>query len=143
MRAGSYATHNLVDLAKEKGARFLLASTSEVYGDPPEDQHPQVETYLGNVNTIGTRGVYDEAKRYAEALTMAMHRKYGLETRIIRIFNTYGPRMRPMDGRVVTNFVAQALTGVPLTIYGDGTADAQFLLRDRHGRWNVQIAHVG
>jgi dTDP-glucose 4,6-dehydratase len=126
LRSGSYATHNLLELAREKNARFLLASTSEVYGDPPPEQHPQVETYFGNVNSIGTRSCYDEAKRYAEAATMTWHREYGLQTRIVRIFNTYGPRMRPEDGRVVTNFVSQALRGQPITLYGEGTQTRSF-----------------
>jgi dTDP-glucose 4,6-dehydratase len=111
-------------LAKKKGARFLLASTSEVYGDP--QVNPQPETYWGHVNPIGPRGVYDEAKRFAEALTMAYQRYHGLETRIVRIFNTYGPRMRLHDGRVVPNFIFQALTGRPLTIFGDGTQTRSF-----------------
>ncbi|MDX9974838.1 MAG: SDR family oxidoreductase [FCB group bacterium] len=126
LRAGSYATHNLLDLAREKDARFLLASTSEIYGDPPAEQHPQRESYFGNVNSIGPRSCYDEAKRYAEAATMAWHREYGLKTRIVRIFNTYGPRMRASDGRVVTNFVSQALRGEPITLYGDGTQTRSF-----------------
>lgn len=126
LRAGSYATHNLLDLARAKGARFLLASTSEVYGDPPAEQHPQREEYFGNVNPIGPRSVYDEAKRYAEAATMCWRREFGLETRIVRIFNTYGPRMRPDDGRVVTNFAAQALRGEPLTLYGTGSQTRSF-----------------
>ncbi len=104
LRAGSYATHNLLELAREKGARFFLASTSEVYGDPPPEQHPQREAYWGNVNPTGRRSVYDEAKRYAEAVTMAYHREWGLDTRIVRIFNTYGPRMRADDGRVATSY---------------------------------------
>lgn len=119
LHTGSAGTQNALELARQKGARFLLASTSEVYGDPLV--HPQHEQYLGNVNPIGPRGVYDEAKRYAEALTMAHHRRYKLQTRIARIFNTYGPRMRPDDGRMIPNFVSQALAGEPLTIYGDGT----------------------
>jgi dTDP-glucose 4,6-dehydratase len=119
LKAGSYATHNLLDLARRHGARFLLASTSEVYGDPTV--HPQRESYWGNVNSVGPRSVYDEAKRYAEAVTMAFHRHYGSDVRIARIFNTYGPRMRPNDGRVVTNFIVQALLGEPLTVYGDGS----------------------
>ena len=126
MKAGSFATHHLLELAREKGARFLLASTSEVYGDPPPEHHPQVETYWGNVNSIGERSVYDEAKRYAEALTMAYHREYGHPTRIARIFNTYGPRMSPDDGRVVTNFVTQALRGEDLTLYGSGDQTRSF-----------------
>lgn len=118
LKVGALGTHNALGLALAKGARFLLASTSEVYGDPL--QHPQREDYAGNVDPIGPRGVYDEAKRYAEALTMAYHREHGLDTRIVRIFNTYGPRMRLDDGRVVPNFIGQALRGEPLTIYGDG-----------------------
>lgn len=119
LKVGSLGTHNALGLARAKGARFLLASTSEVYGDPLE--HPQREDYPGNVNTIGPRGVYDEAKRFAEALVMAYHRVHGLQTRIVRIFNTYGPRMRLDDGRVVPNFIGQALRGEPLTVYGDGS----------------------
>ena len=124
LKVGSLGTHNALGLAKAKGARFLLASTSEVYGDP--HVHPQPETYWGNVNPIGPRGVYDEAKRFAEAMTMAYHTYHGLETRIVRIFNTYGPRMRPGDGRVVSNFIVQALRGDPLTIYGDGSQTRSF-----------------
>lgn len=124
LKTGSVATHNLLDLARDKGARFLLASTSEIYGDP--DVHPQPETYWGRVNSIGVRGVYDEAKRYAEAATMAYHRYLGVETRIVRIFNTYGPRMQPDDGRVVTNFISQALRGEPLTVYGEGSQTRSF-----------------
>ena len=124
LKVGALGTHNALGLAKAKGARFFLASTSEVYGDPLV--HPQPESYWGNVNTIGPRGVYDEAKRFAEALTMAYHRYHGLDTRIVRIFNTYGPRMRPRDGRVVSNFIVQALTGEPLTIYGDGNQTRSF-----------------
>ncbi len=119
LKAGAMGTHNALGLARAKGARFMLASTSEVYGDPLV--HPQPESYRGNVNPIGIRGVYDEAKRYAEAMTMAYHRHHGLDTRIVRIFNTYGPRMRPDDGRMVPNFIQQALVGEPLTIYGDGS----------------------
>ncbi len=118
LKVGAMGTHNALGLARAKGARFMLASTSEVYGDPLE--HPQKETYVGNVDTIGPRGVYDEAKRYAEALVMAYHRQHGMETRIVRIFNTYGPRMRLDDGRVVPNFIGQALRREPLTVYGDG-----------------------
>ena len=125
------APSNLLDIARRAGARFFLASTSEVYGDPLV--HPQPETYWGNVNPIGERSVYDEAKRFAEAITMAYHRHHGLDVRIVRIFNTYGPRMQADDGRVVTNFVNQALRGEPLTVYGDGTPDAQLLLRRRRG----------
>ncbi len=126
LRAGSFATHVMLELARRKGARFFFASTSEVYGDPPPEHHPQVETYFGNVNPNGPRSVYDEAKRYAEAVTMAYHRQYDLDTRIVRIFNTYGPRMRPDDGRVVTNLVSQALRGKPLTLYGDGSQTRSF-----------------
>lgn len=124
LKVGSLGTHKALGLAKEKGARFLLASTSEVYGDPLV--HPQKEDYWGNVNPIGPRGVYDEAKRFAEAMTMAYHRAHKVETRIVRIFNTYGPRMRLRDGRVVPNFVAQALTGDDLTVYGDGSQTRSF-----------------
>jgi dTDP-glucose 4,6-dehydratase len=124
LKVGALGTHNALGLALAKDARFLLASTSEIYGDPLV--HPQPETYVGNVDAIGPRGVYDEAKRYAEAMTMAYHRYHGLETRIVRIFNTYGPRMRLDDGRVVPNFIGQALRGEPLTIYGDGTQTRSF-----------------
>ncbi|MBA2684109.1 MAG: UDP-glucuronic acid decarboxylase family protein [Gemmatimonadota bacterium] len=124
LKVGALGTHNALGLAKEKGARFFLASTSEVYGDPLV--HPQPETYWGNVNPVGPRGVYDEAKRFAEALTMAYHRFHGLDTRIVRIFNTYGPRMRPRDGRVVSNFIVQALRNEPITIYGDGSQTRSF-----------------
>ncbi len=124
LKVGSLGTHNLLGLAKSKGAKFFLASTSEIYGDPLV--HPQVETYWGNVNPVGPRGVYDEAKRFAEALTMAYHREHGLDVRIVRIFNVYGERMRPNDGRVVSNFVVQALEGQPLTIYGDGSQTRSF-----------------
>jgi dTDP-glucose 4,6-dehydratase len=124
MKAGSYATHNLLELARANQARFFLASTSEVYGDPAV--HPQPETYWGNVSSTGPRSVYDEAKRYAEACTLAYHRTFGVDVRIARIFNTYGPRMQPNDGRVVTNFVVQALTGAPLTVYGDGSQTRSF-----------------
>jgi dTDP-glucose 4,6-dehydratase len=124
LKVGALGTHNALGLALSKKARFLLASTSEVYGDPLE--HPQRETYWGNVNPIGPRGVYDEAKRFAEAMTMAYHRHHGVDTRIARIFNTYGPRMRPSDGRVVSNFIVQALAGEPLTIYGDGSQTRSF-----------------
>jgi dTDP-glucose 4,6-dehydratase len=119
VKVGTLGTHNMLGIAKEKGARFLLASTSEVYGDPLV--HPQPETYWGNVNPIGPRGCYDESKRAAEAFTMAYHRAHGVDTRIVRIFNTYGPRMRLDDGRVVPNFLTQALRGEPLTVYGDGS----------------------
>ncbi len=119
LKVGSLGTHNTLGLAKAKKARYFLASTSEVYGDPLE--HPQRETYWGHVNPVGPRGVYDEAKRFAEAMTMAYHRHHRLDVRIARIFNTFGPAMRPHDGRVVSNFIRQALTGEPLTIYGDGS----------------------
>jgi dTDP-glucose 4,6-dehydratase len=124
LKVGSLGTHNALGLAMAKDAKFLLASTSEVYGDPLE--HPQREEYVGHVDPIGPRGVYDEAKRFAEAITMAYHTYHGLETRIVRIFNTYGPRMRLEDGRVVPNFVAQALRGEPLTVYGDGSQTRSF-----------------
>src|SRR6186713_504154 len=124
LKVGSLGTHNTLGLAKAKNAAFLLASTSECYGDPLV--HPQREDYWGNVNPIGPRGVYDEAKRFAEAMTMAYHRYHNVDTRIVRIFNTYGPRMRPRDGRVVSNFIVQALTGEPLTIYGDGSQTRSF-----------------
>lgn len=124
LKVGAMGTHKALGLAKAKNAKFMLASTSEVYGDPLVS--PQPETYWGNVNPIGPRGVYDEAKRYAEAMTMAYHHYHGLDTRIVRFFNTYGPRMRLNDGRVVPNFLAQALTGKPLTIYGDGSQTRSF-----------------
>ena len=124
LKVGALGTHNALGVAKAKGARFFIASTSEVYGDPLV--HPQTEEYWGNVNPVGPRGVYDEAKRFAEAITMAYHTYHGLDTRIVRIFNTYGPRMRPRDGRVVSNFIVQALTGEPLTIYGDGSQTRSF-----------------
>jgi dTDP-glucose 4,6-dehydratase len=124
LKVGSLGSHKALGLAKAKGARFLLASTSEVYGDP--QVHPQPESYWGHVNPVGPRGVYDEAKRFAEAMTMAYHRYHGVDTRIVRIFNTYGPRMRARDGRVVSNFVVQALKGEPLTIYGDGSQTRSF-----------------
>src|ERR1043166_847820 len=128
LKGGSLGTHKALGLAKEKNARFLLASTSEVYGDPLV--HPQKEDYWGNVNPIGPRGVYDEAKRFSEAITMAYHRYHGVDTRIVRIFNTYGPRMRPRDGRVVSNFIVQALNGEDLTIYGDGSQTRSFCYVD-------------
>jgi dTDP-glucose 4,6-dehydratase len=128
LKVGALGTHNALGLALAKGAKFLLASTSEVYGDPLE--HPQKEEYPGNVDPIGPRGVYDEAKRFAEALTMAYHRVHGIDTRIVRIFNTYGPRMRLADGRVVPNFIAQALRNEPLTIYGDGSQTRSFQFVD-------------
>lgn len=124
MLVGSSGTKNMLDLAKEKGSAYLLASTSECYGDPLE--HPQKETYWGHVNPIGPRSVYDEAKRFAEALTMSYHREYGVNTHIVRIFNTYGPRMKLDDGRVVPNFIDQALTGRPITIYGEGEQTRSF-----------------
>ncbi len=124
LKVGSLGTHKALGLAKSKGARFLLASTSEVYGDPLI--HPQPESYWGNVNPVGPRGVYDEAKRFAEALTMAYHRFHGVDTRIVRIFNTYGPRMRAGDGRVVPAFITQALAGEPLTVFGDGSQTRSF-----------------
>ena len=124
LKVGSLGTHKTLGLAKAKGARYVLASTSEVYGDPLV--HPQPETYWGNVNPVGPRGVYDEAKRFAEALTMAYHRYHGLDTRIVRIFNTFGTRMRPADGRVVSNFIVQALCGGPITVYGDGSQTRSF-----------------
>jgi dTDP-glucose 4,6-dehydratase len=128
LKVGSLGTHNALGLAKAKGARFLLASTSEIYGDP--QVHPQTEDYWGHVNPVGPRGVYDEAKRFSEAMTMAYHRQHGIETRIARIFNTYGPSMRPDDGRVVSNFLVQALEGKPLTIYGDGSQSRSFCYVD-------------
>jgi dTDP-glucose 4,6-dehydratase len=128
LKVGSLGTHNGLGLAKAKGARFLLASTSEVYGDP--QVHPQPETYWGHVNPVGPRGVYDEAKRFAEAMTMAYHRYHGLDVRIVRIFNSYGPSMRTHDGRVVSNFLVQALQGKPLTLYGDGLQSRSFCYVD-------------
>jgi dTDP-glucose 4,6-dehydratase len=124
LKVGSLGTHNALGLAKAKGARFVIASTSEVYGDPL--QHPQTETYWGNVNPVGPRGVYDEAKRFAEAITMAYHRHHGVDTKIIRIFNTYGPRMRLNDGRAVPAFISQALRGEDVTIFGNGTQTRSF-----------------
>jgi dTDP-glucose 4,6-dehydratase len=124
LKVGSLGTHKALGLAKEKRAKFLLASTSEVYGDP--QIHPQPETYWGHVNPVGPRGVYDEAKRFAEAMTMAYHRYHNVDTRIVRIFNTYGPRMRPNDGRVVSNFIVQAIENKPLTLYGDGSQTRSF-----------------
>ena len=128
LKVGSLGTHNLLGLAKEKNARILIASTSEVYGDPLV--HPQTEEYYGNVNTIGPRGVYDEAKRFQESITMAYHRFHGLETRIVRIFNTYGPRMRLNDGRVIPAFIGQALRGEDLTVFGDGSQTRSFCYVD-------------
>lgn len=124
LKVGSLGTHKAIGLAKSKGARFLLASTSETYGDPLV--HPQREDYWGNVNPVGPRGVYDEAKRFAEAITMAYHRHHGVDTRIVRIFNTYGPRMRAGDGRVVPTFICQATAGEPLTVFGDGSQTRSF-----------------
>jgi dTDP-glucose 4,6-dehydratase len=141
LKVGSYGTHNALGLAKFKRARYLLASTSEVYGDP--QVHPQPETYWGNVNPIGPRGVYDEAKRYAEAMTMAYHRQQGVDTAIARIFNTYGPRMRPNDGRAVPTFVRQALEGKPLTVFGDGTQTRSFCYVDDLIRGLVLLAESG
>jgi nucleoside-diphosphate-sugar epimerase len=128
LQAGSAGTFHTLELARANSARYLLASTSEVYGDP--QVHPQPETYWGNVNSVGPRSVYDEAKRFAEAATMAYHRQYGLDVRISRTFNTYGPRMRPQDGRVVSNFLVQALRGQPLTVYGDGSQTRSFCYVD-------------
>jgi dTDP-glucose 4,6-dehydratase len=125
LKVGALGTHKALGLAKDKGAKFLLASTSEVYGDPLV--HPQKEDYWGNVNPVGPRGVYDEAKRFAEAMTMAYHRYHGLDTRIVRIFNCHGPRMRMNDGRAIPNFIRQALTGQPLTVYGDGAQTRSFM----------------
>ncbi len=128
MRVGSLGTFHTLEVARRYGARYMLASTSEVYGDP--QVHPQPETYWGHVNPVGERAVYDEAKRFAEALTMAYHRKFGVDTRIVRIFNTYGPRMRLDDGRVIPNFIGQALRGEPLTVYGDGSQTRSFCYID-------------
>ncbi len=152
LKVGSRGTQNALGLAKDKGARFLLASTSEVYGDPLV--HPQPESYWGNVNPIGPRGVYDEAKRFAEAMTMAYHHHHGVEVRIVRIFNTYGTRMRPDDGRAVSNFLVQAMAGKPLTVYGDGGQTRSFcyvedevrgilalLDSDHHGPMNIGNPH--
>ena len=141
LKVGSYGTHNALGLAKFKRARFLLASTSEVYGDPAV--HPQPETYWGNVNPIGPRGVYDEAKRYAEALTMAYHRQQGLDTCIVRIFNTYGTRMRPHDGRAIPTFVRQALANEPLTVFGDGSQTRSFCYVDDLIRGLILLARSG
>ena len=128
LKVGSYGTHNALGLAKFKRARFLLASTSEVYGDP--EVHPQQEEYWGNVNPVGPRGVYDEAKRYSEAMTMAYHRQQGVDTHIVRIFNTYGPRMRQHDGRAIPTFIRQALEGKPMTVFGDGSQTRSFCYVD-------------
>jgi dTDP-glucose 4,6-dehydratase len=142
LKVGSLGTHNALGLAKEKRARYLLASTSEVYGDPKE--HPQKETYWGNVNPVGPRGVYDEAKRFAEAMTMAYHRTHGVDVRIVRIFNTYGPRMRLRDGRVVPAFIQQALTGQPLTVFGDGKQTRSFCYVDDliEGIWRLLMSDL-
>ena len=141
LKVGSLGTHNTLGLAMAKGATFFIASTSEVYGDPHE--HPQRETYWGNVNPVGPRGVYDEAKRFAEAITMAYHRFHDLDTRIVRIFNTYGPRMRPNDGRVVSNFIVQALKGENLTIYGDGSQTRSFCYVDDEVRGLIALLDSG
>jgi dTDP-glucose 4,6-dehydratase len=141
LKTGSYGTHHALGVAKWKRARFLLASTSEVYGDP--EVHPQPETYWGNVNPIGPRGVYDEAKRYAEALTMAYHRQQGVDTSIVRIFNTYGPKMRPNDGRAIPNFLSQALAEKPLTVYGDGSQTRSFCYVDDLIRGLILLAESG
>ncbi len=142
LKVGSLGTHNALGIAKAKGARFLIASTSEVYGDPLV--HPQREDYGGNVNPIGPRGVYDEAKRFAEAITMAYHRYHGLNTRIVRIFNTYGPRMRLNDGRAIPTFTVQALSSAPLTVYGDGsqTRSFQYISDLVDGIWRLMQAPV-
>ncbi len=138
LKVGSHGTHNALGLAKVHRARFLLASTSEVYGDP--QVHPQPETYWGHVNPIGPRGVYDEAKRYAEALTMAYHRQQGVDTAIVRIFNTYGPRMRPHDGRAIPTFIRQALEEKPLTVFGDGSQTRSFCYVDDLVRGLILLA---
>jgi dTDP-glucose 4,6-dehydratase len=141
LKVGSYGTHHALGLAKYKRARFLLASTSEVYGDPLV--HPQPESYWGNVNPVGPRGVYDEAKRYSEALTMAYHGQQGVDTAIVRIFNTYGPRMRPNDGRAIPTFVRQALEGQPITVFGEGTQTRSFCYVDDLIRGLVLLAESG
>ena len=144
LKVGSLGTHHMLGLAKDKGARFLLASTSEVYGDPLV--HPQAEDYWGHVNPVGPRGVYDEAKRFAEAMTMAYQRYHGVDVRIARIFNTYGPRLRPGDGRVVSNFLVQALAGKPLTVYGEGSQTRSFCYVDDQVRGLLALLdsdHVG
>jgi dTDP-glucose 4,6-dehydratase len=140
-KVGALGTHNALGLAKAKGASFLLASTSEVYGDPLV--HPQSEAYWGNVNPVGPRGVYDEAKRFAEAITMAYHRTHGVDTRIVRIFNTYGPNMRMNDGRAIPAFITQALSGAPVTVYGDGSQTRSFQYIDDlvDGLWRLMQAH--
>ena len=141
LKVGSYGTHNALGLAKFKRARFLLASTSEVYGDP--QVHPQPESYWGHVNPIGPRGVYDEAKRYAEALTMAYHRQQGVDTAIVRIFNTYGPRMRPHDGRAIPTFLRQALTDRPITVFGEGSQTRSFCYVEDLIRGLIALAESG
>ena len=141
LKVGSYGTHHTLGLAKRHRARFLLASTSEVYGDP--QVHPQPESYWGHVNPIGPRGVYDEAKRYAEALTMAYHRQQGVDTAIIRIFNTYGPRMRPHDGRAIPTFLRQALQDRPITVFGDGSQTRSFCYVDDLIRGMIALAESG
>lgn len=140
LRVNSEGTYHLLELARRKKAKFFLASTSEVYGDP--QVHPQPETYWGNVNPVGPRAVYDEAKRYAEALTFSYHRAYGVPVRVARIFNTYGPRMDPHDGRVVSNFITQALRGEPLTVYGDGSQSRSFCYIDDLIEGIVRLMHV-
>jgi dTDP-glucose 4,6-dehydratase len=144
LKVGSLGTHKTLGLAKDKGARYMLASTSEVYGDP--QVHPQTEDYWGHVNPVGPRGVYDEAKRFAEAMTMAYHRSHGVDVRIVRIFNTYGPRLRPNDGRVVSNFLVQALAGKPITVYGDGGQTRSFCYVEDEVRGLIALLdsdHVG
>jgi dTDP-glucose 4,6-dehydratase len=141
LKVGSYGTHHTLGLAKAKRARFLISSTSEVYGDPQE--HPQRESYWGHVNPIGPRGVYDEAKRYAEALTMAYHRQQGVDTAIMRIFNTYGPRMRPNDGRAIPTFLRQALQDRPLTVFGDGSQTRSFCYVEDLIRGMIALAESG
>ncbi|MGA2010928.1 MAG: UDP-glucuronic acid decarboxylase family protein [Solirubrobacteraceae bacterium] len=141
LKVGSYGTHHTLGLAKQHRARFLTASTSEVYGDPKE--HPQPESYWGHVNPIGPRGVYDEAKRYAEALTMAYHRQQGVDTAIVRIFNTYGPRMRPHDGRAIPTFLRQALQDRPITVFGDGSQTRSFCFVDDLIRGIIALSESG
>ena len=141
LKVGAMGTFHALELAREQGARFFLSSTSEVYGDPLI--HPQPETYWGNVNPVGPRGVYDEAKRYAEAMTMAFHRTHGVDTRIARIFNTYGPRMREHDGRVVSNLIVQALKGEPMTIYGSGSQSRSFCYVDDEVEGLYRLFHHG
>jgi dTDP-glucose 4,6-dehydratase len=141
LKVGSYGTHHTLGVAKRHRARFLIASTSEVYGDP--QQHPQRETYWGHVNPIGPRGVYDEAKRYAEALTMAYHRQQGVDTAIVRIFNTYGPRMRPHDGRAIPTFLRQALQDRPITVFGDGSQTRSFCYVEDEIRGLIALAESG